>query len=34
MTDSWQTSANGILIFVSPCIDIHITTHINRNTIM
>jgi hypothetical protein len=34
MTDGWQTSADGILIFVSPCIDIHVTTHINRNTIM
>jgi hypothetical protein len=32
MTESWQKSADGILIFVSPCIDV--TTHINRNTIM
>ena len=34
MTERWQTSANGILIFVSSCIDIHATTHINRSNML
>ena len=34
MTDSWQKGADGILIFVSPCIDIYVTMHINRNAII
>jgi hypothetical protein len=33
MVDRWQKDADGILIFVSPCVANHIVLYINWNTI-
>ena len=33
MTERWQKDADGILIFVSPRVDIHLSLHTNWNTI-
>jgi hypothetical protein len=33
MVERWQKDADGILIFVSPCIGIHIVLCVNWNTI-
>ena len=33
MTERWQADADGILIFVSPRVRIHIPTHINWNVV-
>ena len=33
MVERWQKDADGILIFVSPCVGIHIALSINRSTI-
>jgi hypothetical protein len=31
--ESWQKDAEGIIIFVSPSVDIHMSSHINWNTL-
>ena len=33
MVERWQKDADGILIFVSPHVGIHLSLHINWNTI-
>ena len=33
MVETWQKDADGILIFVSPCLKIHIVLHVNWNTL-
>jgi hypothetical protein len=33
MVDRWQKDADGILIFVRPCVGNHIVLYINRNII-
>ena len=32
MVERWQKDADGILIFMSPCVGIHIALPINRST--
>ena len=33
MVERWQKDADGILFFVSPCIGIRLSLHINWNTV-